>query len=61
MSKAKFKISIIKKNNKGIEKIHDIQVFESRDEAVAYIDAHNAEVLPYKPIKQKVYYTMEGI
>ena len=56
-----FKITILKKNNKGIEKKIDIQRFEKREDAEIFIKEWKAEIKPYKVKKDKIYYTMEGL
>ena len=59
--KTKYLITIIKQNSKGVEKIIDNGLFETRLEANNFIDKHQSELKPYKTIKNKVYHTTEAI
>lgn len=52
----RFRITILKG-----EQIIECKIFDKRDEATQFIEEFKAEPKPYKPIKNKVYHTMEGL
>ena len=58
----KYKITVFKLDSKGKEKIIDVEVFNTRQEAEQFISNYQAMPKPYKWENKKLtHYVMEGV